>query len=342
MRYEILTEYPGEELEDKWHDFLPDSTYPSHYTSPGFFKMPYWENQNPFAVLVLDNNEKVVGVACGLNENKQINVGLEVRPQVSFAKNADEQEVAKTMFEGLKVAGGNDGEFITLHSISKIQAFEDLGFNSKKAKGSFEVILLDLSEGSEEIFKNFSQSRRSDIRKAIRQGKVKISELETLEELEELHKIHVDWCKVKKVEPDTWEQFVLAWEQKDYKIILIAKAEGKVVAGSYFRFYKNALVEYAANNSMPEYRNLRPNDLLVWRAIEWSCENGFSHFSMGGSHLFLRRFGGNVVASHRYQFDRTLFKKHAAKEAISGLAIKTYQSLPDSTRQKIKKVLGKS
>lgn len=340
MIFEIITDFPKKELEQKWHDFLHDSTYPSHYTSPRFFAMPYWKGQNPFAVLVLDG-EKMVGVACGLNENKQIVSGLEVRPQVAFAKDADEAEIAETMLEGLIELGGNEGEFITLHSMKRIDAFEDLGFKSKKAKGSFEVIMLDLSEGSEEIFKNFSQSRRSDIRKAIRQNKMQISQVETLEELEELHKIHIAWCKVKEVEPDTWEEFVIAWEQKDYKRIFIARAEGKIIAGSFFRFYKNALVEYAANNSIPEYRDLRPNDLLVWKAIEWSCENGFSHFSMGGSHLFLRRFGGNIWTSYRYQFDRTLFKKHAAKEAISGLAIKTYQSLPDSTRQKIKKVLGR-
>lgn len=340
MRFEILTEYPESELEQKWKEFLPASTYSSHYTSPGFFKMPFWEGKNPFVVLVLDG-EKVVGVTCGLNENKKIDSGIEVRPQVSFAKDTDEKAVAKTMFEGLKEVGGDDGEFITLHSMEKIEAFEDLGFNVKKAEGSFEVIMLDLSVGSEEIFKEFSQSRRSDIRKAMRQGKVQISQVETLEELEELHKIHIDWCKFKEVEPDTWEQFVTAWEQKDYMRIFIAKTEGKIIAGSYFRFFEGTLVEYAANNSIPEYRKLRPNDLLVWNAIEWSCENGFSHFSMGGSHLFLRRFGGYMMASYRYQFDRTLFKKHAAKEAISEMAIKTYQSLPDSARQKLKRVLGR-
>lgn len=340
MRFEIITDYPNTELEQKWFDFLPGSTYSSHYTSPGFFKMPYWKTQNPYAVLVLDD-ERIVGVSCGLNQNNQIVSGLEVRPQVAFAKDADELGVAKTMLEGLEKVSGDEGELITLHTLEKIDAFEELGFKAKKAEGSFEVIMLDLALGSEEIFKNFSQSRRSDIRKAIRQNKMQISQVENLEELEELHKIHVDWCKVKEVEPDTWHDFVIAWKEKDYKRIFIAKTNEKIIAGSYFRFVKGGLVEYAANNSIPDYRNLRPNDLLVWKAIEWSCENGFSKFSMGGSHLFLRRFGGDIVASYRYQFDRTLFKKHAAKEAISGLAIKTYQSLPDSTRQKIKKVFGR-
>ncbi len=337
MHWKVITECPDPELEAKWHEFMPRSSYPSHYTSPGFFKMAYWEDKNPYAILILDGDE-VVGVSCGLLTGNQIISGIEVRPQVSFSKRADETSVAEAMLDGLIEFGGKEAELITLHSHKQITAFEDIGMSVKRAEGSFEVVVLDLSIGSEEIFKAFSQSRRSDIRKAIRQKKLQISQIETLDELEELHKIHVDWCRTKEVTPDHWEMFKSVWEQKDYMRIFVAKAEGKVIAGSYFRFYKDSLVEYAANNSIPKYQNLRPNDLLVWKAIEWSCENGFSKFSMGGSHLFLRRFGGDKVSSYRYQMDRTLFKKHKTKEALRSLAIKTYQSLPDSSRKKIKSV----
>ena len=337
MKWKVITDCPDGDLEEKWHEFMPLSSYPSHYTSPGFFKMAYWENKNPFAVLVMDA-DKVVGVSCGLLGDIQVVSGMEVCPQVSFSKRADKKQIAQAMLDGLVEFGGNEIELITLHSQDEISAFEELGFGVKKAEGSFEVVVLDLSVGGEEIFKGFSQSRRSDIRKALRQEKLQISQLETLEELEELHTIHVNWCNVKDLAPDHWEMFKTAWEQKDYMRIFVAKSGGKIIAGSYFRFYKNALVEYAANNSIPEYQNLRPNDLLVWKAIEWSCENGFSKFGMGGSHLFLRRFGGEVVSSYRYQMYRTFFKKHAAKEALSNLAVKTYQNLPDSAREKIKTV----
>ncbi len=340
MEFRIERSFPEPALEQKWHEFLPDSTYPSHYTSPGFFRMPYWEGQNPFAVLVVDK-DRVVAAVCGVNIHNHLNSGIEVRPQVSISQHVDQDRAVKTLVDGLTAAGGSNCELITLHSATRIDAFTDLGFRMKRAKGSFKVVMLDLSEGSEEIFKGFSQSRRSDIRKAIRQEKIQISQVETLEELSELHAIHVAWCKSKKVEPDDWKVFRAAWEQKEYKRTFIAKTEGKIIAGSYFRFYKNSLVEYAANNSIPEYRNLRPNDLLVWRAIEWSCENGFKRFSMGGSHLFLKRFGGRTVASYRYQRDLTTFQRHAAKDALYRLAIKGYQRLPDSARTKIKRVFKK-
>jgi hypothetical protein len=128
---------------------------------------------------------------------------------------------------------------------------------------------------------------------------------------------------------------------KDYHCIFIAKHVGKIIAGSYFRFYEKSIIEYAANNSLPEYQRLRPNDLLVWRSIEWACEHEIPLYSMGGSHLFLRRFGGAPVSSYRYQLDRTFLRKYRKKEAVADFAIKTYQSLPIETRRLIKKVLGK-
>ncbi len=36
-------------------------------------------------------------------------------------------------------------------------------------------------------------------------------------------------------------------------------------------------------------RQLRPNDLLIWRAIEWSKENGFQNFDLDGIHISAAR-----------------------------------------------------
>jgi hypothetical protein len=342
MRYEILKDYPDSSTEQKWLEFLKNSSYSSHYTSPGYHKMPYWEGSNPFSVLVFDEEDRVVAVACSLNVNRQINAGLAVRPQVAFAKNADEMAGAQTLFDGLMSVAGNGGELITLHSMTEIKAFEELGFSSQRAEGPMEVVVLDLAEGSEALFKDFSQTRRSDIRKALRENKMEIGPLETMDELKQLHDIHLGWCEFKEIEPDSFDAFKTAWEQQDYLRILIAKTGDKVIAGSIFRFCDGGLVEYSANCSLPEFQGLRPNDVIVWKAIEWASENNFSYFSMGGSHLFLRRFGGSIWRSYQYRIDLTLFKKHLAKEAISNAAIKAYQSLSPSARKKIKKVLGRS
>jgi len=341
MNWETMTTYPNTELEKKWFDFMPNSSFPSHYTSPGFFTEPFWADKNPFAVLVFDENE-VVGVLTGTHEGKKILCGLEVRPQVSIAKDADQTKIAEAFIKALLTMTKTGGDLINIHCASHIEGFENKGFTVKKATDTFEVMTLDLSAGKDAVFKGFSQSRRSDLRKTMRENQVQISQVETLEELAELYEIYLAWCEKKGNAANDRETFKQTYLQKDYRRIFIAKHDGKIIAGSYFRYYKKAFIEYAANNSLPEYQRLRPNDLLVWKSIEWACEQGIPRYSMGGSHLFLRRFGGEAVSSYRYQLDRTFLKQYAKRELATDFAVKTYQSLPVETRSKIKRMLGKA
>lgn len=341
MNWKIINAYPDSETEKKWFDFLPASTFPCHYTSPAFFLEPFWKNKNPFALLVFDD-EKIVGALTGLKSEKQIVSGLEVRPQVSIAKDSNRNEVVKHLVAGLEDFAGEKTNLVSIHSAERAPEFAACGFTEKKAAGTFEVIMLDLSKGADAVFKSFSQSRRSDLRKAMRENRVQISQLETPDELKELHQIHIEWCGRKNIASDTWEMMESLFAQKRFRRIFIAKHDGKIIAGSYFRFFPKALMEYTANNSLPEYQHLRPNDLIVWKSIEWACEQGMTRYSMGGSHLFLRRFGGETVSSYRYRIDRTFLKTYEKKEAVRELAIKTYQTIPYSTRQKLKRFIGKS
>lgn len=340
MNWEIIKEYPNAETEKKWLEFLPESTFPCHYTSPGFFQEPFFEDKNPFAVLVQDE-EKIVGALTGIIQDKKIVCGLEVRPQVTIAKNREQKQIAKSFVEALQDLAKGGAEIISLNCSDTIEGFTEAGFKVKKAEGTHEVIMLDLSAGKDAVFKSFSQTRRSDLRKAMREDQVQISQVENTDELAELYKIHQAWSLTKGNEPNSWETMKRVWEMKDYRRIFIAKHEDKVIAGSYFRFLDKCFVEYAANNSMPEFQRLRPNDLLVWHSIEWACDREIPLYSMGGSHLFLRRFGGFSVSGYRYQLDRTFLQKHTRKEAVAEFAVKTYQGLPVETRQKIKKILGK-
>lgn len=341
MNFKILENYPDTKLESKWNDFVSRASYACAYTSPGYFKEPFWEGKNPFAVLAFDENEEIVGVATGLDFDGKIQCGLEVRPQVSVRKDSDRREVAKALSKGLLEKSGETGSLIQINTWERIEELEDYGFEAKRSDGPMQIVMLDLTAGADEIFKGFSQSRRSDIRKAMRQKKIEVSQLETLEELAELYEIHKDWCATKEVEPDTWEQMQCCLRLRENRRMFVAKHEGKVIAGSYFRMAEKGVVEYAANNSNPEFLKFRPNDLLVWRSIEWACENDYTKYSMGGSHLFLRRFGGEVVSTYRYQLDRSFLKQHEKKEAVKNFVLKKYQSLPDSTKKKIKQIVGK-
>jgi lipid II:glycine glycyltransferase (peptidoglycan interpeptide bridge formation enzyme) len=64
--------------------------------------------------------------------------------------------------------------------------------------------------------------------------------------------------------------------------IFLAKMKGKVMAFLVL-FTMNKEAIYAYNFSDVEYLRFYPNNALIWTAIKWSMENGFSVFDMGTS-----------------------------------------------------------
>lgn len=343
MNWKVLTQYPDPDLREKWDAFLADAINPTHYTTPNFFVDPYVRGGEKFSVLTFDNSRRVTAVLTGIDSGKRIQCGLPTRPQLTLRRNiADKEEVAKALLGGLREQGGPDLGVISLFSWEELSDLESLGFRMQRSDAENSTVLLDLSKSSEEIFNGFSQTRRNELRKAIKQNLVEIKELETETELRELYDIHSDWNHRKGKVPDTFENMNLAVEQKDHRKVFIAKYSGRVIAGSFYRFCKGGLVEYAANNSLVEFQKFRPNDLIGWHAIQWACEQKFPTLSMGGSHLFLRRFGGEIFSSYNYRLDQTFWKRYDRQAQLEKIAKKVYLSLPNSVRQKLKQVRGRS
>jgi len=340
MNWTILEKYPDSRTESLWQEFLADAVMPTHYVTPDFFADPFVHGKR-FAVLVTDEQDQIAAILTGTDSGKVIDSGLAVRPQTAFRKGTNYEQAAAALIQALKEKGGRECELITFYSWEHIPEFEAVGFTRRSSADSDLIIMLDLAAGAEAIFKDFSQTRRNEIRKALKQDLLQIKDIETDAEIRELYEIHKIWNASKGNQPNSWEDFERAVLQQDHRKVIIAKHEGKVIAGSYYRYCKGGVVEYAANNSLTEFQKLRPNDLIGWHSIQWACDSGFSHYSMGGSHLFLRRFGGYEMATHRYRLDLTFMHTHQKKEAFKDFLVKTYRSIPAETRQKMKQMVGK-
>jgi lipid II:glycine glycyltransferase (peptidoglycan interpeptide bridge formation enzyme) len=201
--------------------------------------------------------------------------------------------------------------------------------------------VLDLSLGPDKLLKQCNSKRRNCIRFAMKSG-LEIIEATTREEFDIFYGIYEKWCAAKEIfqysKEMEWEAFEMT---KKNRRLLIAKFEGQIVAGSVFRFYPGGLVEYSRNSSLTEFQRLKPNDLLVWRAVEWACENGFTQFSMGGHHRFLREFGGTMTAIHRYRLDRTFLRRHDLKDSLHDTARATFFRLPAAYQERLLKAFGR-
>ena len=197
--------------------------------------------------------------------------------------------------------------------------------------------MLDLTRGSSELFKHFAQTRRTDIRNAIKRG-LEVVIASTPDEFKTYYEMYADWCRRKNTAPFSFEVVEEALRLPNRRLFL-ARYEGKTIAATIIRLYPGAMIEYAANSSLPEYLKLRPNDLLQWRVVEWACEEGYKRYSLGGAHLFVQRMGGDIVPVYRYRIDRTWLHRHDLKEALGKSSRNMFKALPSSLQTPVRRAL---
>lgn len=75
------------------------------------------------------------------------------------------------------------------------------------------------------------------------------------------------------------------------------KGETLVASAVFLHWNKGIMYKYSASDST--YWHLRPNNLILWRALQWGCENGYRWFDWGrtdpqneGLRTFKRGWGG--------------------------------------------------
>jgi hypothetical protein len=315
----ILHEFPPSDIATRWREFLDRVESPSHYSAPEYFLEPYWEGKNAFAILAW-SGDKIVGVLTGLHTKGKVTCGVPSRPQICVDKKVDTTETTRILAEGLLREAGR-ARLITVYTWdgTPLPGFERHGFRILKSEGD---VVLDLRLGIEALSKQSNENRRRNIKIAIRNG-IEVSEAATAEDIADYWEVYSKWRKTERkkiVHNHTVAMVEKVHEMPGNHRRFLARYKGKLVAATGLRFYPGGLIEYANNCSLDEYMNLRPNDLLMAKTIEWACEQGFSKYSLGGAHPFLRKSGGTVVPIYRYRLDRTFLRRHDLAESISAAA----------------------
>src|SRR5271166_5789597 len=163
----ILREFPQPDIEKLWRNFLSRVEAPAHYNSPEFFREPYWEGQNPFAILALSSNG-ITAAATGLDLGSEVTCGRISRPQVCIEKGGDpaghSEVLAKAFDEAFPSA-----KLITLYAWTwtPLPGLVKHDFRALPLEGD---VVLDLRRGAQFLFEHFDTNRRRNIRLAIRNG----------------------------------------------------------------------------------------------------------------------------------------------------------------------------
>jgi Acetyltransferase (GNAT) domain len=337
----IVHEFPAGTLEKSWRRFLSRVECPAHYDSPEFFLEPWTPKSRPFAVLALQSGE-VVGIATGMHAGREVISGLPARPQISLDKNIDPLLVSDCLAEGL-LCESHAAQLVTVYAWkgTQLPGFERRRFRVRQLEGD---VVLDLRPGAKALFDRFRQHRRRDIRAAEHNG-IEVFQEETTEDLQAYWETYQAWraSQRKQIRHNrSFEMMQRVHELRGNHRRLLARYQGKVIAGIGIRFLQGGLLEFANNCSREEFLDFLPNDLLVWRIIEWACENGFSTCSMGGAHPFLRKWGGTIVPICRYRLDRSLLRHHDLKDGAQDRVRKLLDHTPAPVRAFLVSVLQRA
>ncbi len=142
---------------------------------------------------------------------------------------------------------------------------------------------LDLRPGTEAIWQGLHGSARRAVRKARSEG-VTVRPANDVDELRKFYELHLRVRKYKYrllAQPyaffaSIWDEFVAPGNGE----LLLALQDDAIIGGVFFLEWKDVLY-YKFNASDPSLVSSRPNDLVIWSAIERAQERGLTLLDFG-------------------------------------------------------------
>lgn len=195
---------------------------------------------------------------------------------------------------------------------------------------------LDLACVKNKIFDQFKSCTKRNIKKAIRED-VKVEFCSSKESLNEFYRLNCMTRKFHGLPPQPYMFFKKIYEHilKEGKgFIVLGSHGGRIVAGAvFFHFGKKAIYKYGASDR--EYLHLRPNNLIMWKAIDWYHTNGYEILSLGrtepnnkGLKQFKNGWGTKEYIINYYKYDLMKDTYIMSRSRTNGIHNKIFMKLP--------------
>ena len=209
--------------------------------------------------------------------------------------------------------------------------------------------VLDLSRGEGQVFSNFRESTRRNVKKALREG-VKIEIDQSLESVKEFYRLNCLTRKEHGLPPQPFYFFKKIYDHvilKNLGMVFLASLGQENVAGAiYFHFGEKAVFKYGASDK--KFQHLRANNLVMWEAIKWYSQNGYKSLCFGrtepenqGLIQFKSGWGTTEQPIHYYQYDLKKGSFVRGSSKVTGFHNKIFRNMPIPISNKIGSLLYK-
>jgi lipid II:glycine glycyltransferase (peptidoglycan interpeptide bridge formation enzyme) len=209
--------------------------------------------------------------------------------------------------------------------------------------------VLDLSQSQGQVFSNFRDSTRRNVKKAMKEG-VEVKLDRSLESVKEFCRLNCMTRKEHGLPPQPFHFFKKIYDHvisKNLGMVVLASLNQENVAGAiYFHFGMKAVFKYGASDK--KFQNLRANNLVMWEAMRWYSQNGYKSLCLGRTEFenqgliqFKSGWGTTEQPIHYYQYD---FKKGSfvrGSSKVTGFHNKIFRNIPIPISNKIGALLYK-
>jgi serine/alanine adding enzyme len=170
--------------------------------------------------------------------------------------------------------------------------------------------LIDLNRPPEAVLQSMGPRARKKIRQALRRDEVIIEEANQYKQVVRCYKLLQKTYAAAQVPLADWSLFEAAFDvlhAQGMAKFTLARVGDTYVASSVELIYKDMM--YAWYGGLDRaYGHYSPNELLMWRILEWGAENGYKVYDFGGAgkpdeeygvREFKAKFGGELVCYGR-------------------------------------------
>ena len=141
---------------------------------------------------------------------------------------------------------------------------------------------LELDQDEAKVFAAFKSSTRRNIRRALAEG-VEVKFLDSREAVADFYRLNCVTRRDHGLPPQPLCFFEKIFEHiiaAHKGFVVLAFNQGRQIAGAvYLHFREEGIYKFGASDK--RFQHLRANNLVMWEAIRWCCQNGIRTFSFG-------------------------------------------------------------
>lgn len=291
--------------DGRWDAFVtnhPDGNIYQHSAWMKVIDLTH-EHVRPLCFIIEDEKRNIrAGIPCFVIKSRLTGTRIVSLPFSSYCDPLvdNKKDLVTLLDEIINTLKSMAGSYYELRVFKRVDL---VGQDRLKPHNYHKIHILDIDDGFENIQRAFHKDCivRS-VKKAVTSG-VTVRQGCSEQDLRRFYFIHATTRKRQGFPIQPYKFFKNMWDilyPQGYSTLLLAELNKKTIAGVIlFKFKDTVFFEHGA--SILKYLAVRPNHLLLWKALEMACSEGYHYFDFGktppenkGLLDFKRRWGAKM------------------------------------------------